>query len=188
MFLPLCETPRVAIADYRDNIEPVLRPALGDDPLLAASPLVKDPGATEDVSIADELKNLLDPLSHPGALIQRAAFGRALAGSPDSVAGRLFHAVDETFAPTLAITNAGIVIFNVTTEPRGQGLLRRWFGAVDQVAARVHRVPRSAVVGAKPAPQGVLRRGRFLLAFTDGSGCALVCSPPSLMEQVVGAL
>ncbi len=188
MSLSLCETPRVAIADYRENIEPVLRPVLGSDALLAASPLVKDPGTTEDASVADELKNLLDPLSHPGALIQRAAFGRALAGSPDSVAGRLFHAVDEAFAPTLAITNTGIVIVNVTAEPRGKGLLRRWFGAADQVAEVIHRVPRSEVVGAKPAPQGMLRRGRFLVAFTDGSGCALVCSPPSLMQPVVGAL
>jgi hypothetical protein len=177
----------VAIADYRNNVEPVLRPALGEETLLAASPLVKDPGATEDVSIADELTNLLDPTSHPGALIQRAVFGRALAGTPESVAGRLFQAVDDTFAPTLAITDAGMAILNVTTVPRGKGLLHRWFGAVDQVATLVHRVPRSAVVAARPAPQGVLRRGRFLVAFTDGSGCALVCSPPSLMEQVVAA-
>jgi hypothetical protein len=177
----------VAIADYRENIEPVLRPALGSDTLLAASPLVKDPGTTEDGSVADELKNLLDPISHPGALIQRAVFGRALVGSPESVAGRLFEAVDGTFAPTLAITDAGIVILDVVAVPRGKGL-RRWFGAVDQVATPMHRVPRSAVVGAKPAPRGALRRGRFLLAFTDGSGCALVCSPPSLMAQVVGAI
>lgn len=178
----------MAIANYRENIEPVLRPALGSEALLAASPLVSDPGTTEDVSISDELKNLLDPLSHPGGLVQQAAFGRGLVGSPESLAGRLFQAVAETLAPKLAVTDAGIVILNVDVVPRGKGLLQRWFGAVDQVATLVHRVPRSSIVSAKPAPQGVLRRGRFLIAFTDGSGCALVCAPPSLMEPVVAAI
>lgn len=183
----------MAAGRYRDSIEPVLRPALAGEALLAASPLVKDPGVTEDVSISDELKNLLDPTilaglgAHPGNLIQQAAFGRALVGSPESIAGRLFHAVDAVLAPTLAVTDAGIAIFNVDLKPRGTGLLR-WFGAADKVATLAHRVPRNTIVGAKPAPKGALRRGRFLIAFTDGSGCALVCAAPSLVQPVLAAI
>jgi hypothetical protein len=183
----------VAARNYRDGIEPLLRPALAAETLLAASPLVKDPGVTEDVSISEELRNLLDPTiliglgAHPGALVQQAAFGRALVGSPESIAGRLFHAVNSVLAPTLAVTDAGLALFNVDLEPRGKGLLR-WFGAADRVAALAHRVAGSEIVGVRPAPKGALRRGRFLVVFTDGSGCALVCAPPSLMPPVVAAI
>jgi hypothetical protein len=184
----------VAARNYRDGIEPLLRPALAAETLLAAAPLVKDPGVTEDVSISEELRNLLDPTiliglgTHPGTLVQQAAFGRALVGSPESIAGRLFHAVDAVLAPTLAVTGAGLAIFNVDLEPRGKGLFQRWFGAADRVATLVHRVAGSEVLGVRPAPKGALRRGRILVAFTDGSGCALVCAPPSLMPPVVAAI
>src|SRR5688500_5710962 len=113
-------------SSYRDSIEPVLRPALEPGELvLAASPLTKDPGTTDDVSISDELKNLLDPTlyvglgAHPGNLVQQAAFGRALVGPPESIAGRLFFAVDGATAPTLAVTDAGIVAFDIAIKPRG---------------------------------------------------------------------
>jgi hypothetical protein len=49
-------------------------------------------------------------------------------------------------------------------------------------------VPRAVILGAVAAPAGVLRRGRFLIGFTDGSGCVLVCAPPSLAEPVVAAI
>lgn len=185
----------MATGSYRDNIEPVLRPALEPgETLLAASPLTKDPGTTEDVSIADELKNLLDPTiylglgTHPGNLLQQATFGRALLGPADSIAGRLFFAVDGVTAPTLAVTDAGIIVFDIAIKSRGQGFFQKIFGAVDQVATQIFKVPRRNVLGAQAAPQGVLRRGRILVAFVDGSGCALVCAPPSLAEPVVAAI
>lgn len=49
-------------------------------------------------------------------------------------------------------------------------------------------MPRAAILGAVAAPAGVLRRGRFLVGFVDGSGCVLVCSPPSLAEPAVRAI
>jgi hypothetical protein len=181
----------VATKDFRSRIEPALQSLLADgEQLLAASPLIADPGTTEDVSIADELKNLLDPTlalglgAHPGNLLQQATWGRGVVGDADSIAAKLFRAVADTTAPTLGVTNLALLVFEVGIESRGKGFIQKLFGAVDQVATLKHRVPREAVLGAKPASQGVLRRGRLLVAFRDGSGCALVCATPSLMTEV----
>jgi hypothetical protein len=146
------------------------------------------------VSVKDELTNLLDPTillglgTHPGGLLQRAVFGRAVTGPPDSIAGRLFAAVDSTLAPTLVVTDARLLIVDLTTVPRGEGRWRRWLGPVDRVARGIHEVDRSAILGAVAAPAGVFRRGRFLVAFVDGSGCVLVCAPPSLSGPVLTAI
>jgi hypothetical protein len=185
----------VAGTDYTKHVEPVLRPVLAPgEELLAASPLVKDPGTTEDVSVSDELKNALDPTillglgTHPGNLAQRAVFGRAVTGAPDSLARRLFAAVDGVTAPTLAVTATRLLVVELTVVSTGKGWFQRWFGPVDQVARVVHEVPRAVILGAVHAPAGVLRRGRFLVGFSDGSGCVLVCSPPGLAAGAVAAL
>jgi hypothetical protein len=181
--------------DYTASAEPALRPLLaGDEWLLAASPLVKDPGTTEDVSAQDELVNLLDPTillglgTHPGNAVQRAVFGRAVTGGPGSTARRLFDTVDADPAPKIAVTDRRLLIVSLDTRPRDTGGWRRWFGPSDMVATLVTEVPRVVILGAVAAPAGVLRRGRFLIGFTDGSGCVLVCAPPSLAEPVVAAI
>jgi hypothetical protein len=52
----------VATKDYAATLAPAVGPLLAvGEQVVAAAPLVKDPGATEDVSVADELTNLLDP-------------------------------------------------------------------------------------------------------------------------------
>ncbi|HEY0697298.1 MAG TPA: hypothetical protein VGD43_05755 [Micromonospora sp.] len=182
--------------DYTADMEPVLRPVLEPaERLLAASPLVTDPGTTADVDAADELRNLLDPTillglgSHPGNLLQRAAYGRAVTGSTESI-GRWLHAtVDAVLAPQLAVTDRRLLVFEIDTTAREpEGWWRRWFGPVDRTARVVRAVPRAAVVGAVRAPSGVLRRGRFLVVCADGSTCALVCAPPSLAERAVAAI
>jgi hypothetical protein len=185
----------VATKDFRSRIEPVLQSLLAEgEQLLAASPLVADPGTTEDVSIADELKNLLDPTlplglgAHPGNLLQQATWGRGVVGGADSIAAKLFQAVAQTTAPTIGVTNQALLVFDIGIESRGNGFFQRLFGAVDQVATLKHRVPREAFLGAQAAPQGILRQGRLLVAFHDGSGCALVCATPSLMTDVVTAI
>lgn len=77
---------------FTASIEPAVRPLMAEgERLLIASPLVSDPGTTGDVSVSDELKSLLDPaillgMSHPGNLIQRVAFGRAVVGPEGSIA------------------------------------------------------------------------------------------------------
>jgi hypothetical protein len=182
--------------DYTIHMEPVLRPVLApEERLLVASPLVKDPGTTQDVSVADELKNLLDPTlllglgAHPGGLLQRAAFGRAVLGGPGTAAHGLYAAVDGSTAAKLAVTDTRLLVVEVEVISRGGGnLLARWFGPVDQRATVIYDIPRDAIVGAIKAPAGLLRRGRFLVVCADGSACALVCSPPSLGERAADTL
>jgi len=185
----------VATRDYTASAEPALRPLLtADERLLAASPLVKDPGTTEDVSAKDELVNLLDPTillglgTHPGNAVQRVVFGRAVTGGPESTARRLFDTVDAAPAPKLAVTDRRLLIVSIDARPREGSGWRRWLGPSDLVATLVTEVPRVVILGAVAAPAGVLRRGRFLIGFTDGSGCVLVCAPPSLAEPVVAAI
>jgi hypothetical protein len=185
----------VATKDYAANIEPAVRPLLGaGERLWAASPLVEDPGTTEDVSVGDELKNLLDPTillglgTHPGNLLQRAVFGRAVTGAPGSLARRLHEVVAKVTAPQVVVTDRRLLIVEIAAVPRGTTRWQRWFGAADLVATGQHSVDRAAILGAVAAPAGVLRRGRFLLGFVDGSGCVLVCAPPGLAESVVRAV
>jgi hypothetical protein len=182
--------------DYTTAVEPVLRPVL--DPaerLLMAAPVTKDPGTTDDVSVSDELKNLLDPTivvglgTHPGNLLQRAAFGRAVVGGPDSLARQLHFAVDAVTAPRVAVTDRRLIVVDVevTGEPVGNWL-RRLTSPAHEVARLVHSVPRADIAGAVIAPVGLLRRGRFLVLFTDGSLCAVACSVARLGRQVAEAL
>ncbi len=185
----------MATKDFRNVVEAAVRPYLaGDEPLLAASPLVADPGTTEDVNIADELKNLLDPTlyvglgAHPGNALQQATWGKAVVGGLDSAAGKLYAAIAKATSPTVVVTGSGVSIFDMDTKPRGTGLFAKWFGEVDYVATLHHQVPRGALLGAVATPKGVLLQGRLLVGFTDGSGCALVCAPPSLAPSVVAAI
>lgn len=172
-------------------LTPVLAPG---ERLLAAAPVMSDPGTTEDVSLVDELKSLLDPTfliggRHPGALLQRATFGRAVNGGRESQARQLHDAVDRVTTPNLVVTDRHLVVADLRLVEEGQrSWLRRWFGPVKQVASVVHRVPREAIVGAIMAPAGALRRGRFLVAFADGSVCAVSCSLPELGRRTVDAI
>jgi hypothetical protein len=185
----------MATKDYRASVEPAVRAVLPDgERLLAASPLVKDPGTTEDVSVSDELKNLLDPTmllglgTHPGNAVQHSVFGRAVTGSADSLARQLYDAVDGVSAPKVAVTDRRLLIVELDAAAAAATGWRRWLGPADLIAHVRYAVPRTAVLGAVAAPAGVLRRGRLLVGFTDGSGCMLVCAPPSLADPVVQAI
>lgn len=185
----------MAAKDFREELEPAIRPFLADgDRLPAVSRLIADPGSSEDVSLTDELKNLLDPTlylglgAHPGGILQQAAFGRALVGGPDSSAGQVFAAVEQATSKTLAVSGRELLILSVVPGSGEGNLLQRWFGPVRWEATLHLRLPLSAVAHAQPAPKGALRRGRILIGFRDGSGCALVCAPPSQTPLVVAAL
>ena len=181
--------------DFTIHIEPALRPLLEPgERLLVAAMLIKDIGTTEDVSVSDELKNLLDPTalllgSHPGNLLQRATFGRAVIGPADSLARRLYDAVDGIVSPTLAVTDTRLLIVEQeTVDRKGGSWSDRWFGPVEYLARLVHVSSRDAIVGAIKAPAGLFRRGRFLVVFTDGSVCALVGGPPSMGRRAAEAI
>lgn len=177
-------------------MEPVLRPLLRDgERMFVASPLVADPGTTEDVSVSDELKNLLDPAlalglgAHPGELLRRAAFGRALIGGPDSTAGSVFKAIEQEKSPALAVTDQRLLIYSaeIVDQP-GRSFWQRWFGPIQQRARIVHTVSRELILGAVAAPSGALRRGRFLVMFADRSACAIVAARPQEAARAVATI
>lgn len=185
----------MAVKDYTSKVAPAFDGLLHDsERLLAVSPLVQDPGTTEEVSARDELIDLLDPTilvglgTFGGSAVQQAVWGRAVIGGPGSQ-GRLLHeAVGRVLAPNVAITDRRLLLAEIEVTPRAKSGLGRWFGPSDQVARVRYEVDRAAILGAVAAPAGALRRGRLLAGFRDGSGCMLVCAPPSLAEQVVEAI
>ncbi|MGC9668256.1 hypothetical protein ACNTMW_17085 [Planosporangium sp. 12N6] len=171
--------------------EPMLRPLLApEEKLLLSAPLIQDPGTVEDVSVRDELLNLLDPTvliglgSHPGELGQRLFFGRAARGVPGSL-GRRVHEAAGALGPLLVLTDARLLIASRRDVPRKSGWFNRIFGPSDQVAEIVLAVPRGEVLGAAAAPAGVFRRGRFIVGFRDDSLCALVSGLPSQGRRAV---
>jgi hypothetical protein len=184
----------MAVKDYTRTVAPALVALLaGGERLLAASPLVQDPGTVEDVSVRDELVNLLDPglligLSHPGNAAQQAVFGRAVIGGPGSAGRRLHEAIGKVTGPKVAVTDRRLLIVELDAVPRSTSAWGRWFGPADQIAQGRYEVDRPVILGAVAAPAGALRRGRLLVGFQDGSGCMLVCAPPSLAPPVVDAI
>jgi hypothetical protein len=181
---------------WAQRFDETVRPALAaHEALLAATPLVADPGTTDDVSLRDELADLADPTiwvglgAHPGVAGQRLIFGRAVVGPEGSTAHRVFAAVDGASAPFLAVTDRRFLVVDRVTVPRnGAGRLARLLGGGEtRLDARIE-LPRSAVVGAAPAPKGVVRRARLVVRFADESVCALNCSLPGVRDEVVASL
>ncbi|MBL7258881.1 hypothetical protein [Paractinoplanes lichenicola] len=185
----------MAVKDYTTRVAPAFDGLLQDgERLLAVSPVQQDPGTTEEVSVRDELIDLLDPTilvglgTFGGSAVQQAVWGRAVIGGPGTQ-GRLLHeAIGAVTAPKVAITNRRLLLVEIEVTPRAKGGLGKWFGPSDQSARQRYAVDRVAILGAVSAPAGVLRRGRLLTGFRDGSGCMLLCSPPSLAEPVVEAI
>ncbi|MCY1143270.1 hypothetical protein OWR29_35190 [Actinoplanes sp. Pm04-4] len=185
----------MAVKDYTTNVASAFDGLLHEgERLLAASPLVQDPGTTEDVSARDELIDLLDPTilvglgTFPGNAVQQAVWGRAVIGPPDANGPRLHAAIGRVTSPKVAVTDRRLLIVEIDVVPRAASGLGKWFGPSDQVARPAYEVDKVAILGAVSAPAGALRRGRLLAGFRDGSGCMLVCSPPSLAEAVVEAI
>jgi hypothetical protein len=184
--------------DFTTNIEPVLRPLLGDgERLVVASPLLSDPGTTEDLTAKEQLKKLLDPTDlfglgpHTGGTLQRLVLGRAVIGAEGSIGRRLYDAVDGTTSvPDFALTDSRLLVFTteIVNTSSGGGFFQRWFGPTETAARLAHEIPRNWILGAVPAAKGLLRRGRFFVTFIDGSGCALVCIHPSAGRRATEAL
>lgn len=177
------------LAAVRSGIDPLLSPG---EQALYASPLGKDVGTTEDVDVKDELKNLLDPtlligMSHPGELLQRASFGRALVGGPDSTAGRVHAVVDRSLSVALVVTDRRLLLVTLTHVPEGSGW-RKWFVNPGSWTGELrHEVPRSLVAAAVEAPTGLSRRRRVLVGFSDGSSVALQVGSREILVALLSA-
>lgn len=184
--------------DFTTNIEPVLRPLLTrGERLIVASPLLSDPGTTEDLPAGEQLKKLLDPTElfglgpQTGGTLQRLVLGRAVIGAQGSIGRTLYEAVDATTSvPDFALTDSRLLIFTteIVKTSAGGGFFQRWFGPTETTARLAHEIPRDRILGAVPAAKGLLRRGRLFVTFIDGSGCALVCVHPGAGRRATETL
>ncbi|HEX8346014.1 MAG TPA: hypothetical protein VF657_14930 [Actinoplanes sp.] len=176
----------MAFKDYAANLEPTFRPLLGiSERLLAATALARD--SITDSTVADDLPALLADFPQATAL-RESAHGRTVTGAAGSIARRLADRIDSVESPRLAVTDQRLLICDVENVSQRLTGWQRWFAPAEMVARQVHTVPREAVLGAVLASAGRQRRGHLVVGFADGSGCVLVCAPPSLAEQTVQAL
>jgi hypothetical protein len=142
--------------------------APGEELAVAAIITASDPGATGPVQVGPELGNLVVRLLTLGLvgentqLMRRMLWGRAVAGPPGSLAHALHGLIHEASWAKLVITDQRVIV------ARGE-LLSPGHYKFDLVGS----LPRAAVVGARPAPKGLMRRGRIELRFADGSTAAV---------------
>jgi hypothetical protein len=143
---------------------------LQDGEVLAVTAIVtaSDPGATGPVHVGHELGNLVVRLLSLGflgedtQLVRLALWGRAVDGPPSSLAHSLHALIHEASWAKLVITDRRVIV------ARGE-LIEPGHYDFSTVGA----LPRSAVTGARPAPRGLLRRGRIVLRCADASSVAV---------------
>ncbi|MEV0272912.1 MAG: hypothetical protein HOV71_27355 [Hamadaea sp.] len=144
------------------DVAPILAP--GEELSVAAIITSADPGATGPVRVGPELGNFVLRLLTLGLvgentqLMRRAFWGRAVSGPPDSLAHTLHDLIHEASWAKLVLTDRRVII------ARGELL-----GPGSYKFDLVGSLPRTAVVGARPAPKGLMRRGRLELRYADGS-------------------
>jgi len=165
------------------DVAQILAP--GEDLAVAAIITSSDPGSTGPVRVAPELGNLVIRLLTLGLagentqLMRRMLWGRSVSGPPDSLAHALHDLIHEASWAKLVVTDQRIII------ARGE-LLSPGQYKFDLVGS----LPRTAVVGAQPAPKGLMRRGRLELRFADGSTAAvnMLKKQSSTVLRVLGAV
>jgi hypothetical protein len=175
-------------------LAPVVRPLLqpGEE-LRVAARVRTDPGVTEQVPLGTELAALANPLGwfgadpHPGHLLRRLTWGYAVVGSERCLARDLYGAVDELLTSSaLAVTGKRLLI--VGLRRTGRTVATEDGGYVTEDGEVAGEWSRAVLQAAVRTPRGVLRRGRFELAFGDGSRCALLCHWPPHAEPLVAEL
>ena len=144
----------------------ILRP----DERMAVAEIItaSDPGATGPVDAAHEMGAFAVRLLTLGLvgentqLMRRALWGRAVDGPPDSMGHALHALIHGATWPKLILTDQRVVV--AKGELLSPGKYR---------FSLVGSLPRTTVVGAEPAPKGLLRRGRVVLHCADGSRVAV---------------
>jgi hypothetical protein len=174
---PLDDLSRAMAPDAAAILQP------GEKMAVAAIITASDPGATGPVDVGHELGAFafrmltLGLLGENTQLMRLALWGRAVEGPPGSMAHALHELVHGATWPKLIISDQRIVV------ARGE-LLSPGKYRFSLVGA----LPRSTVVGAEPAPKGLLRRGRILLHCADGSSAAvnILKKQSSIVVSAVG--
>lgn len=144
----------------------ILQP--GETMAVAAIITAADPGATGPVDVGHELGAFafrmltLGLLGENTQLLRLVLWGRSVQGPPGSMAHALHELIHGATWPKLILTDRRVIV------ARGELLSpgRYRFSLVGSL-------PRSTVVGAEPAPKGLLRRGRVMLHCADGSSVAV---------------
>jgi hypothetical protein len=175
-------------------LAPVIRPLLRPGEVLRIAARVRtDPGVTERVPLGRELAALVNPLAwfgldaHPGHLVRRLTWGYAVAGPDGCLAGDVYAVVDEQDTRSaLAVTADRLLV--VRLHPTGRTEKAEEGVYITESGAIVGGWPRAVLRGAVRTPRGLLRRGRFELAFGDASRCALLCQWPPQARPLVAEL
>ncbi|WP_027345305.1 hypothetical protein [Hamadaea tsunoensis] len=132
-----------------------------------------DPGATGPVDARAELGAAatrvltLGLLGGHTQLLRLAGFGRAVDGPAGSTAATLHELITEASWAKLVVTDRRVIVARgELVEHQRQAPGHYEFSVVGWVA-------RTAVTGARPAPRGLLRRGRIVVSCADGSAVAV---------------
>ncbi|MEV5885573.1 hypothetical protein AB0L74_23130 [Streptomyces sp. NPDC052020] len=117
--------------------------------------------------------------------LTRTAHGKGMHGDWESQAGQFLvthYTAARLPAPTLAVAFTDHRVLALADRAKLWQTVRAFEPQWE--------APRTAVLGVRVQPKGVLQRGRFELAFADGSWIALVASVPThaapFAEQVCG--
>lgn len=160
--LPLDDLSRAMAADAAAILEP------GETMAVTAIITASDPGATGPVDIGHELGAFafrmltLGLLGENTQLMRLVLWGRSVDGAPGSIAHALDELIHGATWPKLILTDRRVIV------ARGELLSPGKYRF-----SLVGSLPRAAVIGAEPAPKGLLRRGRVLLHCADGSRVAV---------------
>lgn len=145
---------------------PILQP--GEHMAVAAIITASDPGATGPVDAAHEAGAFairlltLGLLGENTQLMRKVLWGRAVDGPADSLAHALHQLIHGATWPKLILTDQRVIVAKGELLSPGKYQF-----------SLVGSLPRATVVGAEPAPKGLLRRGRVLLHCADGSQVAV---------------
>jgi hypothetical protein len=160
--LPLDDLSRAMAADAAH----ILRP--GETMAVAAIITASDPGATGGVDVGHELGAFavrlltLGLLGENTQLMRKVLWGRAVEGPDGSMAHALHELVKGATWPKLILTDQRVIVAKGELLSPGK-----------YEFTLIGSLPRSTVVGAEPAPKGLLRRGRVVFHCADGSSVAV---------------
>jgi hypothetical protein len=142
-----------------------------------------DPGTQRPLVLKEQLLELANPFAllfggYMQDLVRRVAFGRAVDGAEESLASGWFRRVDRMVDPVLVLTASRLLLVNLK-------MISMTPAEPDTPVLGVMSVPRAQVRGIRAAPKGLLRRGRVIVDFVDGSWCAILVPPASAAKTLV---
>jgi hypothetical protein len=167
-------------ADELAKVQANLRPG---ETALGMFHVSADPGTQSPLVLKEQLLELVNPFAlfmggYMQDLVRRLAFGRALGGAEGSLAAGWFGRVDRMADPVLVLTASRLLLVNLK-------LVSMTPAEPDTPVLGLTSMPRAEVREIRAAPKGLLRRGRVIVDFVDGSWCAILVPPASAARTLV---